>query len=59
MPRSTTSVRKALTSLDHRVEAALGFTVDRLWRDHDRGLLDEQTASVAAATGHCPTPSSP
>ncbi|MFG3348685.1 hypothetical protein ACGF1Z_26955 [Streptomyces sp. NPDC048018] len=46
---ATPPVRKALTSLDHRVELAVGFTVDRLWRDHDRGLLDEQTASVAAA----------
>lgn len=50
VPRPTTApVRKALTSLDDRVELAVGFTVDRLWRDHDRGLLDEQTASVAAA----------
>ncbi|MFI9210241.1 hypothetical protein ACIGW7_19150 [Streptomyces sp. NPDC053253] len=50
MPRpATSSVRKALTSLDHRVELAVGFTVDRLWRDHERGLLDERTASVAAA----------
>ncbi|WP_282697843.1 hypothetical protein [Streptomyces sp. CC208A] len=50
VPRSAPpSVRKALTSLDHRVELAIGFTVDRLWRDHDRGLLDEQTARIAAA----------
>ena len=50
VPRSTTTpVRKALTSLDHRVELAVGYTVDRLWRDHDRGLLDEQIESVAAA----------
>ncbi|MFD3944962.1 hypothetical protein [Streptomyces sp. NPDC058579] len=50
VPRSTTTpVRKALTSLDHRVELAVGYTVDRLWRDHDRGLLDEQIESVAGA----------
>ncbi|CCA58925.1 hypothetical protein SVEN_5639 [Streptomyces venezuelae ATCC 10712] len=50
VPRSTaTPVRKALTSLDHRVELAVGYTVDRLWSDHDRGLLDEQIESVAAA----------
>ncbi|MEW1699060.1 hypothetical protein ACIQCR_31365 [Streptomyces sp. NPDC093249] len=50
MPRSTTPpVRKALTSFDHRVELAVGRTVDRLWRDHDRGLLGEKTACLAAA----------
>ncbi|MEU8522379.1 hypothetical protein [Streptomyces sp. NPDC048577] len=42
-------VPKALTSLDHRVEVALGFSVDRLWRDQDRGLLDEQTDRLATA----------
>ncbi|WP_318209507.1 MULTISPECIES: hypothetical protein [unclassified Streptomyces] len=40
---------KALTPLDHRVELAVGFRVGRLWRDHDRGLLDEPAARLATA----------
>ncbi|MFE5298139.1 hypothetical protein [Streptomyces sp. NPDC056632] len=39
----------ALTPLDHRVELAVGFSVDRLRRDHDRGLLDEPAARLATA----------
>ncbi|MGW6393130.1 hypothetical protein ACWFR1_22060 [Streptomyces sp. NPDC055103] len=50
MPQSATSAPSAaLTSFDHRIELAVGFSVDRLWRDHDRGLLDEQTARLATA----------
>ncbi|OII62192.1 hypothetical protein BJP40_03905 [Streptomyces sp. CC53] len=40
---------KALTPLDHRVGLAVGFSVGRLWRDHDCGLLDEPTARLATA----------
>lgn len=39
----------ALTSFDHRIELAVGFSVDRLWHDHDRGLLDAPAARLAAA----------
>ncbi|PJN30983.1 hypothetical protein CG747_45260 [Streptomyces sp. CB02959] len=33
-------VRKTLTVLDHRIEAAVGRTIDQLWQHRDRGLLD-------------------
>ncbi|MEU5148786.1 hypothetical protein AB0G42_16550 [Streptomyces yangpuensis] len=46
---STTPPAKALTSLDHRIEAAIGHSVDRLWKYHDRGLLDEPLSRLAAA----------
>ncbi|MBC2878080.1 MULTISPECIES: hypothetical protein [Streptomyces] len=39
--RAPTTARKALTALDHRVEAATGRSVDQLWEHRDRGLLDE------------------
>lgn len=38
---STTPVKKALTGLDHRVEAAMGRSVDQLWEQGRRGLLDD------------------
>ncbi|MFJ8676309.1 hypothetical protein [Streptomyces sp. NPDC093589] len=37
---SRASARKALTNLDHRIEAAVGRTVDVLWTQYDRKLLD-------------------
>ncbi|MEV6723528.1 hypothetical protein AB0M94_21635 [Streptomyces xanthochromogenes] len=40
MPRNT-SVPKALTQLDLRIEAAVGHSIDRLWQHRDRDLLDE------------------
>ncbi|GAA3389039.1 hypothetical protein [Streptomyces roseoviridis] len=50
MSQSVTSAPSpALTSFDHRIELAVGFSIDRLWHDHDHGLLDEQTARLAAA----------
>lgn len=50
---------KALTDLDHRIEAAVGRSVDVLWEQCDRGLLDEphirlveaHRALVQAVTG--------
>ncbi|MEV5979625.1 hypothetical protein [Streptomyces sp. NPDC052114] len=40
MPRNA-PVKKALTQLDHRIEAAVGHSIDRLWQHRDRNLLDE------------------
>lgn len=40
---------KALTSLDHRVEAVTGHAIDRLWKHQDRGLLDEPLRRLAEA----------
>ncbi|WP_328971536.1 hypothetical protein [Streptomyces sp. NBC_00239] len=40
---------KALTSLDHRVEVAVGYSVDLLWAHHDRGLLDGPLTHLAEA----------
>lgn len=48
MPRDT-PVRKALTQLDHRIEAAVGHSIDRLWQHRDRDLLDEQHAHLVDA----------
>ncbi|MER5782665.1 hypothetical protein ABT104_13195, partial [Streptomyces mobaraensis] len=39
--REPAPVRKALTALDHRIEAATGLSVDQLWEHRDRGLLEE------------------
>lgn len=46
---SITPPAKALTSLDHRVEAATGHSIDRLWTYQDRGLLDEPLSRLAEA----------
>ncbi|MER5813791.1 hypothetical protein [Streptomyces californicus] len=46
-PAPPPSVRKVLTSLDHRVEAAVGYSVDRLWENHEHGLLDPAHARLA------------
>ncbi|ALO96716.1 hypothetical protein SHL15_5652 [Streptomyces hygroscopicus subsp. limoneus] len=42
-------VKKALTQLDHRIEAAVGHSIDRLWQHRDRDLLDEQHAHLVDA----------
>ncbi|MCC3775880.1 hypothetical protein [Streptomyces sp. UNOB3_S3] len=47
--RAPTPARKALTALDHRIEAATAFSVDQLWDHRDRGLLDEARACLADA----------
>lgn len=46
---SITPPTRALTSLDHRVEAAIGHSVDLLWKHQDRGLLDEPLSRLAEA----------
>ncbi|MGW1771733.1 hypothetical protein [Streptomyces sp. NPDC002104] len=48
-PATRLGVRKALTGLDDRIEAATGTTVDALWEHHDRGLLDEPVARLVRA----------
>lgn len=40
---------KALTGLDHRVEAAVGHSIDTLWDQRDAGLLDEPRARLVDA----------
>ncbi|AZM56358.1 hypothetical protein DMA15_30335 [Streptomyces sp. WAC 01529] len=42
-------VKKALTQLDHRIEAAVGHSIDRLWQHRDRDLLDERHAHLVDA----------
>ncbi|WTE14036.1 hypothetical protein OG924_29700 [Streptomyces uncialis] len=42
-------VPKALTGLDHRIEAAVGHSVDTLWDQGDRSLLDEPRARLTDA----------
>lgn len=48
MPRNA-PVQKAVTQLDHRIEAAVGHSIDRLWQHRDRGLLDEQHTHLVDA----------
>ncbi len=48
MPRNA-PVKKALTQLDHRIEAAVGHSIGRLWQYRDRDLLDEQHAQLVDA----------
>ncbi|MBW1597272.1 hypothetical protein [Streptomyces sp. JJ38] len=40
------SARRAVSSLDHRIEAAAGHDIDTLWAQRDRGLLDEPHARL-------------
>ncbi|MFG2703180.1 hypothetical protein [Streptomyces sp. NPDC048386] len=40
------TARRAISSLDHRVEAATGHDVDTLWAYRDRGILDEPHARL-------------
>ncbi|MFG3282086.1 hypothetical protein [Streptomyces sp. NPDC048111] len=56
MPRNT-SVPKALTQLDLRIEAAVGHSIDRLWQHRDRDLLDEPHTRLVDATAPSSRPS--
>ncbi|MEU6470158.1 hypothetical protein ABZ927_36410 [Streptomyces massasporeus] len=38
--------RRAVSPLDHRLEAATGHDIDTLWAYRDRGVLDEQRAQL-------------
>ncbi|MFC9502721.1 hypothetical protein [Streptomyces sp. NPDC057002] len=38
--------RRALSALDHRIEAATGHDVDTLWAHRERGVLDEDHARL-------------
>ncbi|MFF0448046.1 hypothetical protein ACFYT4_16825 [Streptomyces sp. NPDC004609] len=44
-----TAVTKALTDLDHRIEVATGRSVDTLWDQRDRGLVDGPLAAMVDA----------
>ena len=48
MPRNAPE-RKSPTELDHRIEAAVGHSIDRLWQHRDRDLLDEQHTHLVDA----------
>ncbi|MFJ6438476.1 hypothetical protein [Streptomyces sp. NPDC091416] len=39
-------VRRAISPLDHRIEAATGHDIDTLWAYRDRGVLDETHAHL-------------
>ncbi|MFD8063977.1 hypothetical protein ACFXA0_32660 [Streptomyces cyaneofuscatus] len=39
-------VRRAVSALDHRVEAAIGHDIGTLWSYRDRGVLDESHAHL-------------
>lgn len=41
-----TPARRAVSPLDHRVEAATGHDIDTLWSYRDRGVLDESHAHL-------------
>lgn len=41
-----TPVRRAVSPLDHRIEAATGHDIDTLWAYRDRGVLDEPHAHL-------------
>ncbi|WP_411150603.1 hypothetical protein [Streptomyces sp. A30] len=41
--------KKALTALDHRIEAAVGHSIDQLWQHRDRDLLDEPRSRLVDA----------
>lgn len=40
------AARRAVSPLDHRVEAVTGHDVDTLWAHRDRGILDESHAHL-------------
>ncbi|WP_237285818.1 hypothetical protein [Streptomyces niveus] len=48
-PRPPSAPQKALTDLDHRIEAAVGRSVDALWEQCDDGLLDEPHTRLVEA----------
>ncbi|MDF3292430.1 hypothetical protein [Streptomyces silvisoli] len=41
--------RKTLTALDHRIETAVGQTIEQLWQHRDRGLLDAARSALVDA----------
>ncbi|MCG0285402.1 hypothetical protein [Streptomyces sp. PSAA01] len=41
-----TPARRAVSSLDHRIEAVTGHDIDTLWAYRDRGVLDEPHAHL-------------
>ncbi|MEU3162060.1 hypothetical protein ABZ753_32360 [Streptomyces griseoincarnatus] len=41
-----TPMRRAVTQLDHRIEAVTGHDIDTLWAYRDRGVLDEPHAQM-------------
>ncbi|MFE7117593.1 hypothetical protein ACFU99_19475 [Streptomyces sp. NPDC057654] len=45
-PASAAAARRALSSLDHRIEAVTGHDVDALGDHRDRGVLDEPQARL-------------
>ncbi|WP_055495488.1 hypothetical protein [Streptomyces sp. TP-A0356] len=45
-PPAPTPTRRAVSPLDHRLEAVTGHDVDTLWTYRDHGILDEQHAQV-------------
>ncbi|MFJ9033647.1 hypothetical protein ACIRQP_35115 [Streptomyces sp. NPDC102274] len=49
MPSTPAQAQKALTSLDHRIEAAVGHSIDTLWKQRDREILDEPRARLVDA----------
>ncbi|MGW4204205.1 hypothetical protein [Streptomyces sp. NPDC004726] len=42
-------MKKSVTALDHRIELAVGCSVDNLWGQRDRGLLDEPLTALVDA----------
>ncbi|MFJ9213998.1 hypothetical protein [Streptomyces sp. NPDC102264] len=49
MPSTHAPAQKALTSLDHRIEAAVGHSIDTLWKQRDRKVLDEPRTRLVDA----------
>ncbi|MEV5048657.1 hypothetical protein AB0N20_29665 [Streptomyces griseoincarnatus] len=45
-PQPAPSTRRAVTQLDHRLEAVTGHDIDTLWAYRDRGVLDEPHAQL-------------
>ncbi|MGV9967652.1 hypothetical protein ACWDU3_27500 [Streptomyces olivaceus] len=45
-PQPAPSARRAVTQLDHRLEAVTGHDIDTLWTYRDRGVLDEPHAQL-------------
>ncbi|MFJ8151173.1 hypothetical protein [Streptomyces sp. NPDC094468] len=45
-PHAPAPTRRAVSALDHRLEAVTGHDIDTLWAYRDRGVLDEQHAQV-------------
>ncbi|MFE7810769.1 hypothetical protein ACFU5P_02030 [Streptomyces sp. NPDC057433] len=45
-PQAAPPTRRAVTQLDHRIEAVTGHDIDTLWAYRDRGALDEPHAQL-------------